>query len=225
MKIKAQHSLDEYRYIVMFDLASHVSGICIWDLVKNAPIETDVIKITGTKYELQIAELYEQLDSFFQNLKYKGIKLSQVLVYKEAMPSQLHGGNSTVQTFLSLSKSHAILDLYTYQHNIAIYDYIGVYPVSTHSYLRKLNNWDNKRKIEKQDTKDFIIKTYNNLPELTFDEADAVFLAKTFIEIKWNKDLDEEIKAVKRHAKELKSEKGVNTCLDEIKRLESLKRR
>ena len=222
MKIKLQKPITDYKYLLMFDLASHVSGVCLWDLTEQKPIQTYVIKVENDT-ELQVAELYQCLDNFFWQLEHNNhIDLNQVLVYKEAMPVQLHGGNSTVQTFISLARSHSILDYYIYSHGIDIYDYVGVYPISTHSYLKKINNWDNKHKVVKTDIKDFVENTYQ-LESLSFDEADSVFLAKTFLDVKWNKDIDEEIKAIKRHSKELKSERGVNTCLNEIKRLEGLK--
>lgn len=221
MRIKLQHSISEYKYLVMFDLASHITGVCVWDIENNIPIKTTVIE-TNKNAELPAADLYNRLDLFFTQLKEEGIENSEILVYQEAMPTQIKGGGSTVQTFLSLARSHSILDLYTYKNNIAVYDYIGVYPISTHAYLKKIRGWDNKHKVEKKDIKDYIEEKYN-LFNLTFDESDAVFLAKTFIDIKWNKDIDEAIRAEKRHSKELKSERGVNACLEEIKRLEGLK--
>lgn len=221
MKIKLQHSIFEYKYLVMFDLASHITGVCVWDIQNNIPLTTSVIE-TNKNAELPAADLYNHLDLFFHQLNEQGIKNSEILVYQEAMPTQIKGGGSTVQTFLSLARSHSILDLYTYKNNIAVYDYIGIYPISTHAYLKKIRGWDNKHKVEKIDIRDYIEEEYK-LMGLTYDESDAVFLAKTFIDIKWNKDIDEAIKAVRKHSKELKSERGINTCLEEIKRLEGLK--
>lgn len=221
MQIKFQKSIKEYDYLIMFDLASRVSGVCIWDLRNNRPLRTEIIKVTGNS-ELPVAELYDALSCFFNNLEKEGIDKNKILVYQEAMPVQLRGGSSTVQTFLSLARSHSALDLYTFYNDIPIYDYVGVYPISTHSYLRKINEWDAKHKIEKNDIKSFVEETYG-LSDLTFDEADAVFLAKTFVDIKWNKDLDEAIRGLKRHIKELKAERSINACLEEKKRLEGLK--
>ncbi len=221
MEIKLKHSISEYKYLVMFDLASHITGVCVWDIENNEPFKTTVIEV-NKKLELPVAELYNQLDLFFLQLEKEGIKHSEILIYQEAMPTQMRGSSSTVQTFLSLARSHAVLDFYSYKNNIAVYDYIGVYPISTHAYLKKIRKWDSKHKVEKTDIKNYVEEKYN-LTGLTFDETDAVFLAKTFIDIKWNKDINEAIKAVKKHSKELKSEKGVNACMEEIKRLEGLK--
>ena len=220
MEIKFNTNLNHYKYLIMFDLASRITGVCIWDLEKNIPIQTKVLKV-NKDHELGAAALYAELDTFFSSLQSSGINLNDILVYKEAMPVQLRGGSSTVQTFIALAKSHAMLDYYTYSHNIAVYDYVGVYPISTHAYLKHLMNWDNKHKVEKQDIQAYIKDTYG-FTDISFDESDAIMLAKTFIDIKWNKDLTEEIKAVKKHCKELKAQHSIDTCLEEIKRLQGL---
>ena len=222
MEIKFHKNLDNYKYLIMFDLASRITGVCIWDLSKNIPIQTKVLKV-NKDHELGVAALYAELDMFFNSLPSLGINLNDILVYKEAMPVQLRGGSSTVQTFIALAKSHAMLDYYTYSHSIAVYDYVGVYPISTHAYLRHLMNWDNKHKVEKQDIQTYIKNTYG-FTDISFDESDAIMLAKTFIDIKWNKDLTEEIKAVKKHCKELKAQHSIDACLEEIKRLQGLTR-
>lgn len=68
MQIKFQKSLKEYDYLIMFDLASRVSGVCIWDLHNNRPLRTEIIKVTGSS-ELPVAELYDALSCFFNNLE------------------------------------------------------------------------------------------------------------------------------------------------------------
>lgn len=97
----------------MFDLASKITGVCLWDLTAGRPLQTFVLKVPDN-VELGAAALYTQIDSLFNNLTRDGLDPSSLLVCKEAMPTQLHGGASTVQTFVALARSHAILDLYTY---------------------------------------------------------------------------------------------------------------
>lgn len=220
MEIKFNTNINRYKYLIMFDLASRITGVCIWDIDKNIPIQTKVLKV-NKDHELGAAALYTELDNFFNSLPSLGIDLNDILVYKEAMPVQLRGGSSTVQTFIALAKSHAMLDYYTYSHNIAVYDYVGVYPISTHAYLKHLMGWDNKHKVEKQDIQTYIKNIYG-FTDISFDESDAIMLAKTFIDVKWNKDLIEEIKAVKKHCKGLKAQHSIDTCLEEIKRLQGL---
>lgn len=218
MEIKFKKALSDYRYLIMFDLASRISGVCIWDLEKHKPITTRVLQVKG-KEELPAAELYNLIDQFFTSL---GIETKCILVSKEQ--GLLNAGKfSTVQTITALARAHTVLDLYCFQHNIDCYDYTGVAPATTHAYFKAIQGLDSKAPVDKEMVREYLYSQYSNLKDLSLDESDSVFLAKTLVESKWNKDINEEIKAVKRHSKELKSEHGKNTCLEEIKRLESLK--
>jgi len=222
MEIKFKKNIDQYKYLVMFDLASKITGVCLWDIQNHKPIETQILKVTG-KYELPVAELFELIHNYFGYLQHEyHIDLKDVLVGKEAMPSQLHGGSSTVQTFIALSRSHSILDNYLYQHNIDCYDYKGVAPITTHAYYKQLANLDSKAKVDKEMIRQYLYNLYN-LTTITLDESDAIFLAKTLLEVKWNRDLDEAIREEKRHRKTLKAAHAINLSEEEIKRLKSLK--
>lgn len=181
MEIKYKQKITVYKYLVMFDLASKITGVCLFDLVQKKPVSTKIIKVTGTQ-ELQSAELLDLINNYFNELYSQGIKKEEILVSKEAMPTQLRGGNSTVQTFIALSRSHAILDTYLFKNNIATYDYIGVYPVSTHAYFKRLINADKDYKVTKEAIREYLYSIYT-IEQLTLDESDAIFLAKTLIEV------------------------------------------
>lgn len=220
MEIKLKRGLGEFKYLVMFDLASKVTGVCLWDIAAARPVRTDVLRVAG-RIELPAAELGSLIDGYFADLDKTGISLDQILVAKEAMPTQLRGGSSTVQTFLALARSHAILDYYLYSKGIATYDYVGVYPISTHSHLKKLRGWESSHPVDKTDIREFVTETYG-LTDLSLDESDAVFLAKTLVDVKWDNDVRDRIREVKRHMKELKAEHAKKACLDEIGRLSEL---
>ena len=218
MQVKFQNPIENYSHLIMFDLATRVTGVCIWDISTQRPIYTNVIRVADNA-ELPVVSLYNELDRFFKKVEEElHIDLAKVLIYQEAMPAQLRGGSSTVQTFISLARSHAILDLYTSQHGLAIYDYSGVYPVSTHSYLRKTMGLDNKYKIDKQYIKDYIEIKYD-LRYLSYDEADAILLAETFINSKWDKDIDEEMRNIRKHIKDLKDSHRIESLQKELDRL------
>ena len=119
-----------------------------------------------------------------------------------------------------MAKAHAILDLYLYQHDIDVYDYVGIYPITTHNYLKKILNKSKADKVDKDDIKKYVVDYYKLKQDITFDESDAVFLAKTLIDVKWNKDIDEEIKVKKRHKKTLKAQHAIKNVDDQIKELE-----
>lgn len=215
MEIKFKQQLARYNYLVMFDLASKLSGVCLWDLRQQLPVSTEKILVSN-KEELPVAELYNCIDQYFNNLYQRGINKEELLISFEAAPSQMasHAG-STIQTFVALARSHAILDLYLYQHDLAVYDYIGVYPITTHAYFKKIMGFSNDQKITKEDIRLYLQRTYT-LSDLSLDESDAVFLAKTLVESKWNKDLEEQIRVCKRHKKTLKASYAIQAVDQEI---------
>lgn len=222
MEIKFRHKLTDYKYLVMFDLASKNTGVCLWDIQNKAPVSTYKISVTETGLNKEL-DLYNALDEYFQHLFSQGILRKDLLVSKEAMPTQLRGGSSTVQTFIALAKAHAVLNLYLARSEIPTYDSIGLYPASTHAYLRKLRGWDTSTKVAKDDIKYYVIENYKVSDNLSFDEYDAIFLALTFMNIKFNKDLEEAIKDIKRHKKTLKSPHAIASCDETIAFLNGLK--
>lgn len=229
MQIKFKKNLFDYKYLVMFDLASRVSGVCLWDLTNNKPLETFVIKVKDTvDIELPIIELNRQIDEFFKNLNKRGISLKDVVVSCEAAPLQA-GKFTTAQTLISLGKAHATLDLYCVANGIDVYDYIGIAPITWHSYFKKIMGLD--RSIEKEDVHDYVVAHYDLDPNLTLDESDSVFLAQTLIEKHWDDDIAEAIREEKRHIKgdekrhikPLKAPHAIKACEDRIEALKQLK--
>lgn len=218
--IKGKVKLNTYKYMVMFDLASKITGVCLWDLQNQKPIRTEVIKI-DTSVGLPVASLYDALDKYFDAIG-QIVDLDDVLVYKEAMPTQLRGGSSTVQTFIALARSHAILDLYLDRHNMDSYDVTGIYPASTHAYFKHLKGLGAADKVDKQMVNEYVCERYG-LKNPTLDESDAVFLAETFVKSKWNRDIDELVREVKRHKKTLKAAHAIDECDNKIKLLLALK--
>lgn len=219
MYIKFHKTLKNYKYLVMFDLASKITGVCLWNLGSNCPEQTTIIRVDKTEHSSTV-ELYNQLKIYFDELS-KKVPLKDILVYKEAMPIQA-GKFTTIQTLMALAKSHAILDLFLYQYNIDSYDNIGVYPASTRAYFKRVCPLPEGQHEEKTDINNYVINKYH-LASLSLDESDAVFLAETFIQSKWNKDIDEEIREIKRHKKTLKATHAIIACDEKIGFLLNLK--
>lgn len=219
--IKLSKNIKEFKYLLTFDLASKNTGVCLFNLKENKPERVFMLR-TKNKDKNFVLELYNLINDLFNNIYNLGIKKEEIFVSKEAMPSQLRGGSSTVQTFIALAKSHAVLDLYLDKNEINVYDYVGIYPATTHAYLKKVLNLDSKASVDKNDIQKYIYDTFNFQTD-TLDESDAVFLAITLINSKWNKDIDEEIKEVKRHKRTLKLEKAIRDCDERINFLENLK--
>lgn len=224
MEIKYTKKLIEYSYLVMFDLATRSTGVCVWDLKKEKPAFTYNIVTTGNTGN-RAKELWDELDRFFVYFTKKlGLdNYSEVLVYRELCPIQ-QGRFTTAKTLISLGKSHAVLDLYLAENNLDYYDLEGISPSTTHAYFRRLNDLEPKDKVEKEDVRAYLAQEYGIDSKICLDESDAVFLAKTFVDVFWNQKLDEEIKEKKRHRKTLKAPSAIAAVDAEIDRLKGLKK-
>ena len=214
MIVKCNKSLKDYDYLVMFDLASRVTGVCLWDIKNNKPVQTFTI-VTNKKDGNFVSSLYENIRLLIENIKAE-FGPGKIFISKEAMPTQLRGGSSTIQTFIALAEAHAILDLYAENFGVDVYDYTGVYPATTHAYLRKVLGLDSKASVDKKDIKKYVEENYD-IKLKSLDESDAVFLALTLLNSKWNKDIDEEIKEVKeKKVKVKKDHKKLDNFLKKV---------
>ena len=224
MQIKFKKSIHDFKYLLMFDLASRVSGVCLWNLEENAPVFTTTLNVRG-ELELPVAELLDQIILCVNSLvlKISDASVDNILVIKEAMPTQLRGGSSTVQTFLALARSHATLDNCLYQNRMSVYDYVGIHPITWHNYFKKMQGLGKDDKVTKEMVHDYVVEKYNLDPETSLDETDAVFMCVAFLGVKWNNDLHDRILEVKRHRKTLKAPHAIKSCDDEIDRLNGLK--
>ena len=224
MQIKFKKNIKDFKYLVMFDLASINTGVCLWDLQKNEPILTQTLRVRGEQ-ELPAAELIDLIIHFFNTLVFKlgSVSNKDVLVMKEAMPTQLRGGSSTVQTFLALARSHCALDTCMFQNDVAVYDYVGIYPSTWHNYFKRIKGLGKDQKVTKEDVHEYIVSKYNLEQDISMDESDAVFMCEAFLNVKWDNDLKERILEVKRHRKTLKAPHAIKSCDEEIERLNGLK--
>jgi hypothetical protein len=193
------------KYILMFDLASHITGWCVYDVHLGKPVERGIINVDRDQ-DCPDFVLMTDLSALIKN---KIMQYSDIMVATEAMPTQLRGGSSTIKTFVAMARAHCDLDLACEMTRANVYDRIGVYPASTHAYIKRILGKDKDFKPTKDDIKTYVCSTYKIDPKsITYDETDAIFLAKTLIDVKWDKDIQERIKELKRHKKELKTDKG-----------------
>ena len=222
-KVKFINKLSCYKYLIMFDLASRVSGVCVWNLKEKRPEYTTVIKVSDTE-DNKSADLMDKLRIFFMDFQKKteGKWVGFTLIARELCPMQ-QGKFTTAKTLIALGKAHAVLDCFIANKGLEYYDLEGVAPATTHAYFRKLKGLPAGAKVEKEDVRDYLVAEYGIDPKTTLDETDAIFLAKTFQDVFWDKELDEEIKEKKRHMKALKSPAAIRKVQDEIERLKTLK--
>lgn len=221
MEIKGVTSIKKYHYLIMFDLASYTTGVCVWDIKKNKPHLTRVLKVKNTA-QLAIADLEVEIRSFFEELVLLGIHSSEVVVACEAMPMQA-GKFTTIKTLLSLAQAHAVLNLYCHKNNIDVYDYVGIAPASWRAHYKRVLNLPAKTPVTKEDVNAYVVKHYELQYKLTCDESDAVFLCATLMDYKYNEDIKELIRAEKRHKKSLKAKHAIQAVDVKIAALEQLK--
>lgn len=205
MIAKFSGCLTDFDYVVGFDLAYHKSGIAIYDIKSKKILDTFKVNIVNGR-ETSIFDLYLTLGATLDNIstKYNG----RILAIKEAMPVQC-GKFTTVQTLQQLAKAHAALDICLYERpeEYFVYDETGIHSISVKSLFKK--NKDDKP--TKQDIQNELRKIYNlDGLEITDDISDAIAVIHTLIHKKWNADIKDEIKAVKRDIKGLKQEYTIN---------------
>ena len=222
MEAKFTKKLSDYRYLIMFDLASKSTGVCIWDIAEGKPVATTRIVVDGRTGN-RARELWDGLDGFFVLFALKhGAWQKNAIVYRELCPIQ-QGRFTTAKTLIALGKAHAVLDLYLAENGWDYYDLEGVSPSTTHAFFRRLRGLSPKDKVEKEDIRAYLAEEYGMDPDLNLDESDAAFLAKTFAECFWDQKIDEEMREERRHIRGLKAPAAIKAGRERLEYLASLK--
>ncbi len=196
--------ITDFDYIVGFDLAYHKSGVAIYDIKSQKVVDTFKVVIKNGP-EASIFDLYSTLGVTLDRIssKYKG----KILAIKEAMPLQC-GVFTTVQTLQQLAKAHAALDICLYERpeNYCVYDETGIHSISVKSLFKK--NKDDKP--TKKDIQERLRNLYDLTGlEITDDISDAIAVIYTLINKKWNSDIKDKIKELKKEIKTLKQESTI----------------
>lgn len=197
--------------ILMFDLASHITGWCLYDSIKGIPLRHGIITVDrdGPNPDYDLKEQLKKTISSVQS--------DDLIVSTEAMPTQLRGGSSTIKVFIAMAQAHSDLAIACAEAGVRMYDRIGVYPASTHAYLRRLLGKGLDFKPSKDDIRAYCARLWEfDEASVSYDESDAMFLAKTLVDVKWDKDIDEQIRNLKRHRKELKEPSAIAKVDKEI---------
>ena len=219
MQIKFQKKLDEYKYILSFDIATH-TGYSLYSIEEDKFITWGEIVVSDkdgfppyVNFYYQLEDLLIKICSFVNNKP-------EVLCIKEKQVLQMMGHTTTVATIVNMAKLHAIFDEFMINSNIDVYDYEGL-PVPTHkAYYRRVLG---KKDITKQDVMKWVLGYYSISDKgITDNITDSMCFILPFME-KWNKDIDEEIRGLKREKKSLKMPKAIQERDNEIMRLSLLK--
>lgn len=220
MKNHFQKALNEFDYLMCFDLAKFETGISIIDIKDlTYPHVKAIYQISIDKnVEEPYSEFYDKLNLYFEFLK-ENIPLEKVLVIREKQPSG-HGATTTIATLQALAGVHAILDIIVHRYNIYEYE-DGIHASSVKAWAREVLNLEKPQKI---DIKNYLVEKYPELlnwSKITLDITDSIALAECLINRKWNGDIKELIKEKKKKIKELKLQLAKDKVQQSIEELQN----
>lgn len=220
MQVKFKRRLEEFDYILSFDLAKHKTGFSLVDF-KNKKVPYSGMIITDATQEMVWQDFYVRLEAQVERIK-KDFG-SSFFVLKERLPNQA-GARSTIATLQGLAQTHAIFDLFVQQKDLDYYDWNGVHSISVKSYFKQITE---NEKPQKEDICKVILNKYEwAVPEdnaLSYDISDSIAAAHTLVGKKWDADINEEIKILKKELKSAKAQKKIDNLNDKIQFLMSLK--
>lgn len=222
--IKFSKKLSQYSYVLAFDLAKHLSGYSLIDINNNKVLLAGVIDTEKAHNEFVWDYFYNQVINVMEKClnKIGANNAGSVFITKERLPNQ-NGRFSTILTLQGLAQAHAVFDLAATHSGIDIYDYDGVHSTSVKAYFKTLTGID---KPQKEDIAKYIQDKFNdfNFKDYSLDVTDSVAVALTLINKKWNVDITEKIKEIKKEIRDAKSQTKVNKLSENIKFLEGLKK-
>ena len=213
---KFKKPLSEIDYIISFDLALYKTGISLYNIKQKSIVRTDKIEVSHTD-EAPVATLYTKLKEYLTSAVEKYGNL--LMIVKEAMPAQA-GRFTTIATLQTLAKAHAALDIAVAKvDGVDFYDETGVHAVSVKALFKTEEN----PKPTKTDIKKTVCAYYGlEVGDLTDDESDSIAVIYTLIKKKWNADINEEIKRIKKEIKGLKQERAIKTHQKRIEELQGM---
>lgn len=226
MEVKFERRMNEYNYILSFDIAKHKSGFALIDIVHNKLAWYGLV-VTDPNSLMPWLEFYDKMYDTIESVR-KNFGES-FFVIKERLPNQ-GGPRSSIAALQELAKAHAVFDLVVAKINVDFYDQDGVAAVSEKAYYK------NKYGIEKPSKEDIFncikqefpelekyeAKDYTN-PEWSLDISDAIAVVQTLRFRKWDADIDLEIREQKKALKKLKRARDIKEREAHISYLQSLK--
>lgn len=218
--LKFNQKITDFQYVLSFDLAKHISGYSLIDIVNNKVIYAGVIDTKKAKNDFVWDYFYTSVSDVINECVNK-VGNQKLLITKERLPSQ-NGRFSTIDTLQGLAQAHAIFDLAVCRSGEQFYDYDGVHSVSVKAHFKTLTGLD---KPQKEDIAEYIQKRYKdfNFNEYPLDVTDSIAVTITLIEKKYNSDINERIKMVKKEIKKAKANIKINKLKEEVDFLEHLK--
>lgn len=204
MEIKFKRKIEDYEYLLCFDLSKHKSGWALLRIKPFAILDRGVIKVRR-ETDMPWDQYYHQILDIFNTIKNK--HGDSFFTIKEQCPQQA-GKRSSVAALQELAKAHAIFDLASVHAGVDVYDYTGVHSVAVRSLFKK--KLQNTQSPSKEEINGYLRAAYQGaeVDPQELDISDAIAVGITLIERKWNTDIIAEMKEKKKNIKELRSERA-----------------
>lgn len=222
MEIKFKKRQEEFKYILSFDLAKRKTG---WALCQINPFVVVKTGLVETKKDsvMPWVDFYEQINGILDEVEVLCGK-ETFFVTKERCPNQA-GARSTIEALQRLAQAHAIFDLVIGKREIYCYDYVGVFSMSVKHFYKKLLGRGAKDLPDKEDINTYLREQHPEfmLKSSECDISDAIGVAQTLLQHKWNQDIETEKKAYRKALKDARSERGKKNAAQALELLEKLK--
>ena len=217
--VKYNYDLSNYDYVLSFDLAKQKTGWALVDIKSNR-IEDFGMIILDEKADSVWLNIYDKIAAVLENAKRYCSKLEKrFFVLKEKLPNQA-GKFTTIASLQGLAQVHAIWELVCDKSEVEIYDFDGVHSVSVKAFFKRKYEVE---KPQKEDIAKLVCENYCfDIGDNPLDITDAIACVQTLVEHKWNEDIKDKIKELKKEQKNYKTEKKKNQIAEEIQRLERL---
>lgn len=217
--IKYKYNLSNYDYILSFDLAKQKTG---WALVniKSNRVEMSGMIVLNEKVDSVWLDVYDKIVVVLEGVKrYCQNFGKKFFALKERLPNQA-GKFTTIASLQGLAQAHAIWELACEKSEVEVYDFDGVHSVSVKAFFKRKYGVE---KPQKEDIAKLVCENYCfDIGDSPLDITDAIACVQTLVEYKWNEDIKDKIKELKKEQKSYKTDKKKNQIAEEIQRLERL---
>ena len=193
------NDLSDKKYILSIDLALAKSGWNIYCLNTKKIVEKGMIQTKAKDvHGIRLKHIYKTV---------KGIhkKYPDCHIVKESCPMQA-GKFTTIKVLQSLAKAHSVVEMY--------------YP-----YADNIHSTSIKWKIggsgstKKDRIREIVNEIYSlDIKKSELDISDSVAVLRTFL-IKFNEEIDKEVKTIRKKIKTLKTDKAVKNSNVKIEEL------
>ena len=217
--LKFRNRIQDYRYILSFDLAKQNTGWALVDIADSRVEKCGMVTLND-KAASPWTDIYDKIKSVIEDVKELCQKTNnRFFVLKEKLPNQA-GRFTTIASLQGLAQVHAIWELACEKSGAEVYDYDGVHAVSVKAFFKRTYGVE---KPQKEDISKFVCERYGfDLLGQPLDITDAIACVQTLVEYKWNEDIKDKIKELKKEQKKYKTDKKKNEIAEEILRISEL---